>query len=122
VGYPLRVGPQLPRPGPGARRPELGAAPGAGQKGRNGLQLVDCHLPRPGDFYDGLRVHPDRRGDARRDRPETAEARMKQSQQPLLEVRDLNIAFETSRGDVRPVRDVSFTIYPGQTVALVGES
>jgi peptide/nickel transport system ATP-binding protein/oligopeptide transport system ATP-binding protein len=47
---------------------------------------------------------------------------MQQSKQPLLEVRDLNIAFETSRGDVRPVRDVSFTIFPGQTVALVGES
>src|SRR4051794_34494330 len=47
---------------------------------------------------------------------------MKQNQQPLLEVNDLNIAFETSRGDVRPVRDVSFSIYPGQTVALVGES
>jgi len=45
-----------------------------------------------------------------------------QSQQPLLEVNNLNIAFETSRGDVRPVRDVSFAIYPGQTVALVGES
>ena len=45
-----------------------------------------------------------------------------QSQLPLLEVRDLNIAFETSRGDVRPVRDVSFSIFPGQTVALVGES
>jgi oligopeptide/dipeptide ABC transporter ATP-binding protein len=44
------------------------------------------------------------------------------NQQPLLEVNGLNIAFETSRGDVRPVRDVSFTIYPGQTVALVGES
>src|SRR5687768_472621 len=41
---------------------------------------------------------------------------------PLLEVRDLNIAFETNRGDVRPVREVSLTIYPGQTVALVGES
>ena len=47
---------------------------------------------------------------------------MQSTQQPLLEVRDLNIAFETSRGDVRPVRDVAFTIFPGQTVALVGES
>ena len=47
---------------------------------------------------------------------------MQQSQKPLLEVSDLNIAFETSRGDVRPVRDVSFSIHPGQTVALVGES
>src|SRR5580765_2997140 len=42
--------------------------------------------------------------------------------QPLLEIRDLNIAFETSRGDIRPVRDSSLTIYPGQTVAVVGES
>src|SRR5687767_494507 len=42
--------------------------------------------------------------------------------QPLLELRDLNIAFDTDRGQVRPVRDVSFSIYPGQTVALVGES
>ena len=41
---------------------------------------------------------------------------------PLLEVRDLNIGFETSRGLVRPVRDVSLTIHPGQTVAVVGES
>ena len=42
--------------------------------------------------------------------------------QALLEVRNLNIAFETSRGLVRPVRNVSFSIYPGQTVAIVGES
>ncbi|HVT88026.1 MAG TPA: ABC transporter ATP-binding protein [Tepidisphaeraceae bacterium] len=42
--------------------------------------------------------------------------------QPLLDIQQLNIAFETNRGDVRPVRDVSFCIYPGQTVALVGES
>jgi oligopeptide/dipeptide ABC transporter ATP-binding protein len=42
--------------------------------------------------------------------------------EPLLEIRDLNVAFETSRGDVRPVRDVSLSIYPGQTVAVVGES
>src|ERR1041384_6248832 len=42
--------------------------------------------------------------------------------QPLLEIDNLNVAFETSRGDVRPVRDASLTIHPGQTVALVGES
>src|ERR1700750_451621 len=41
---------------------------------------------------------------------------------PLLDIRGLNVAFETNRGDVRPVRDASLTIYPGQTVALVGES
>jgi oligopeptide/dipeptide ABC transporter ATP-binding protein len=42
--------------------------------------------------------------------------------EPLLAVRDLTVGFETSRGPIRPVRDVSFSIYPGQTVALVGES
>src|SRR5215467_12370666 len=42
--------------------------------------------------------------------------------EPLLEIRDLNIGFDTERGQVRPVRDVSFSIFPGQTVALVGES
>ena len=43
-------------------------------------------------------------------------------QQPLLQVSGLNVGFETNRGLLRPVRDVSFSIYPGQTVALVGES
>ena len=42
--------------------------------------------------------------------------------QPLLEIRDLNIAFDTSRGQIRPVRDLSLNIFPRQTVALVGES
>ncbi|MEA2735197.1 MAG: peptide/nickel transport system ATP-binding protein, partial [Humisphaera sp.] len=42
--------------------------------------------------------------------------------QPLLEVQNLNIAFDTERGQIQPVRDVSFSIFPGQTVALVGES
>jgi oligopeptide/dipeptide ABC transporter ATP-binding protein len=41
---------------------------------------------------------------------------------PLLEINDLNIAFDTARGQVRPVRDSNLAIYPGQTVALVGES
>ena len=40
----------------------------------------------------------------------------------LLQVSNLNVGFETNRGLIRPVRDVSFAIYPGQTVALVGES
>ncbi len=42
--------------------------------------------------------------------------------QPLLEIKDLNIAFDTARGQVRPVRDSNLSLYPGQTVALVGES
>src|SRR2546422_4362492 len=43
-------------------------------------------------------------------------------EKPLLEVRNLNVAFDTERGQIRPVRDVAFSIFPGQTVALVGES
>jgi oligopeptide/dipeptide ABC transporter ATP-binding protein len=43
-------------------------------------------------------------------------------QQPLLEIKNLDIAFATDRGLIRPVRDVFFSMYPGQTVALVGES
>jgi peptide/nickel transport system ATP-binding protein/oligopeptide transport system ATP-binding protein len=42
--------------------------------------------------------------------------------EPLLEVKNLTVAFETDRGTIVPVRDVSFSIYPGQTVAVVGES
>ena len=42
--------------------------------------------------------------------------------QPLLEVRGLNVGFDMPRGQIRPVRDVSFSIFPGQTLALVGES
>jgi peptide/nickel transport system ATP-binding protein len=42
--------------------------------------------------------------------------------QPLLELKDLNIAFDVAGRQIRPVRDVSFSIYPGQTLAVVGES
>ena len=42
--------------------------------------------------------------------------------QPLLELKNLTVGFDTERGLIRPVRDVSLSIYPGQTVALVGES
>jgi oligopeptide/dipeptide ABC transporter ATP-binding protein len=41
---------------------------------------------------------------------------------PLLEVKNLSIAFNTERGQIRPVRDATFSIFPQQTVALVGES
>jgi oligopeptide/dipeptide ABC transporter ATP-binding protein len=41
---------------------------------------------------------------------------------PLLELRNLAIAFDTERGQIRPVQDVSLSIFPGQTLAVVGES
>src|SRR5688500_10523115 len=42
--------------------------------------------------------------------------------QSLLDIQNLFIGFDTERGQIRPVQDVSLSVFPGQTVALVGES
>lgn len=41
---------------------------------------------------------------------------------PLLEVKDLKVDFTSDGRDVHAVRDASFSVYPGQWVAIVGES
>ena len=41
---------------------------------------------------------------------------------PLLEIKDLHVAFRSDKRLVPAVRGVSLTVYPGQTVAIVGES
>ncbi len=41
---------------------------------------------------------------------------------PRLDVRGLSTSFATDAGRIQSVADVSFTIAPGQTLALVGES
>jgi peptide/nickel transport system ATP-binding protein len=46
----------------------------------------------------------------------------KAASSPLLDVRDLGIAFQSGRSKVQVTRDVSFSIAPGEIVGLVGES
>ena len=41
---------------------------------------------------------------------------------PLLSVENLHVHFVTSRGVIRAVEGVSWRVYPGEMVALVGES
>ncbi|GGF36194.1 ABC transporter ATP-binding protein [Aliidongia dinghuensis] len=41
---------------------------------------------------------------------------------PLIDVRDLAVEFATEHGTVRPVDGVSFSVRPGRTLGIVGES
>src|SRR4029079_13533012 len=49
-------------------------------------------------------------------------ARMDASNQPLLDIRDLSVAFHQPSGTSVAVDHISYEIKPGQCVALVGES
>ena len=44
------------------------------------------------------------------------------SQQPFLEVKNLNVAFPTEDGLVKASSDISFSVARGETLAVVGES
>ena len=47
---------------------------------------------------------------------------MRMNNQPLLDVRSLKTHFATEQGTVTAVDGVSFEVYEGETVGLVGES
>ncbi len=39
---------------------------------------------------------------------------------PVLEIRDFSISFATESGDVKAVRNVDFSLAPGEIVGLAG--
>ncbi|GAB3753884.1 ABC transporter ATP-binding protein [Zhihengliuella somnathii] len=47
---------------------------------------------------------------------------MTNSEQPLLDMKDVEITFTTANGLVKAVRGANLTVYPGESVAIVGES
>ncbi|MEG0920382.1 MAG: dipeptide ABC transporter ATP-binding protein [Comamonas sp.] len=44
------------------------------------------------------------------------------SSSPVLQVRDLSVSFKTEQGRVQVVKNLSFDVHAGQTLAVVGES
>ncbi|MCS5734213.1 dipeptide ABC transporter ATP-binding protein [Herbiconiux daphne] len=54
--------------------------------------------------------------------PQTASTAASGAQKPLLEIKDLQVGFQTTGGIVPAVRGVDLTLMPGQTLAIVGES
>ena len=42
--------------------------------------------------------------------------------QPVLQLTNVSVSFETPDGEVEAVRDVSWSLNPGEVLAIVGES
>lgn len=47
---------------------------------------------------------------------------VKETQTPLLEIKDLNVGFDTPEGEVHAVNCLNFSLKAGEALALVGES
>ena len=45
-----------------------------------------------------------------------------QNGEPILEIKNLSVSFETSRGMLNAIRGVNMTLHKGETIAIVGES
>ena len=54
--------------------------------------------------------------------PATAAPTASATRQPLLDIRDLSIAYRSADGDTRAVRGVDLALHPGSIVGLAGES
>src|SRR5499427_6298256 len=54
-------------------------------------------------------------------RPATA-AVAENGSRPLIEIDDLHVHFTTSHGTIRAVEGLSYSVHPGEMVAIVGES
>lgn len=48
--------------------------------------------------------------------------KLNETEQPLLDMKDVEITFSTPNGPVKAVRGANLTVYPGESVAIVGES
>lgn len=82
-------------------------------------EMVQAHLSQEGTLrgrLDALKISEA----ARNDRLVLTEEQA--AQPPLLEVKNLSISFPAAHGDVRIVDNVSFSVRPGETMGLVGES
>ncbi|EEH63208.1 ABC transporter, ATP-binding protein [Gleimia coleocanis DSM 15436] len=82
-------------------------------------EMVEAHLSQEATLrerLDALVVSESHRGDRLVLSAEQA------TQAPLLEVKNLSISFPAAHGDVRIVDNVSFSVRPGETMGLVGES